>query len=190
MVKPLRSSLFKLPLVLIIGMFIYLLVKAGCSRETHPWQLDHKFSRHLTIMAPEYKKMTGSEISGTVDALSIYKVTSKSYQWYGLGELFKKELVFETKDKHYINGFILAAQERTDIDDSNGCWADIKKRESDKFYVVMLDNTIKRAGYFLATFCKSQGKEYGMILVPDSSGFGPIVYHNESLIPIFRTMVH
>ena len=57
--------------------------------------------------------------------------------------------------------------------------------ESDWFYVVMFDNTFKRAGYFLALPCKTQDKEYMNILVPDTSGFGPISYYNETLIPIF-----
>lgn len=191
MVKQLLSSdhskiFLKLLLILIIGLFIYPLGQTGCDRNNIPWQLDLKYSRYLTVMGPEYERMTGTKSADTVDAIRIYKITDKRYQWYSIRELFKKDLVFETKDKLYIKQIVMAAQE--DIKDLQGCNRVYKNQEFDQFYVVMFDNTFMRIGYFLLTVCSVQGKEYREIRVPDESGFGPIVYHNESLISILKTI--
>jgi hypothetical protein len=200
MVKPLQSRYFKLLLVLITGIFVYALVKSVCNHDNLPWQLDYNYSLYLTVDDSGYEHMTGSKSADTADALRIYKVRSKRYEWYGLKELFKKELVFETKDRRYIREFVLAAQKRMEVGDSSvpvedrfpasdGCeWGHLKEREFDWFYVIMFDNTFKRAGYFLTHACKSQDKEYMQILVPDTSGFGPISYYNESLVPIFMAI--
>lgn len=189
MVKPLQSKYFKLLLVLIIVIFIYVLVEFvcnQCSQGNLPWRLDYNYSHYLTVKDVEYASTPGFKITDTVDGLRIYKERSKGYEWYGLKNLFKKELVFETNDRRYIREFVLAAQKRIEVGDwedsvmdtdeaSQGCgrghW---KEREFDWFYVVMFDNTFMRAGYFLTIACKSQDKEYMKILVADRSGFGPI----------------
>lgn len=200
MVKPLQSKYFKLLLVLITGIFVYVLIQFVCDHDNLPWQLDFKYSLYLTVDDSGYEHMTESKSSDTVDALRIYKVRSKRYGWYELGELFKKELVFETKDRRYVREFVLAAQKRMEVGDwedsvmdteeaSEGCgWAYYKEREFDWFYVVMFDNTFMRAGYFAALVCKSRDKEYINVLVPDTSGFGPVSYYNEFLVPVFRAL--
>lgn len=207
MVRSLQSGCFKSLLflvagifVLITGHFVYVSLQSVFDRCYLPWQLDYNYSHYLTVKDNEYKSTTRSKSVETVDAIRIYKEKSKRYEWYGLRELFKKELVFETKDRRYIREFVLAAQKWMDIGDSSipvedrfkaseGCgWAYYKEREFDWFYVVMFDNTFKRAGYFITNFCKSQDKEYMQILVSDTSGFGPIHYYNESLISIFRAI--
>lgn len=201
MVKPWIFRFFKLLLALITVVFIYFLVEVvyeQCSQCDLPWRLDSDYTHYLTIMTNEYPSTPGSDIYDTVDGLRIYKERSTDYEWYGLENLFKKELVFETKDKRYIKEILLAIQKWMSVGDwedaimsteeaSEGCGrGHLKERgESDWFYVVMFDNTFKRAGYFLALPCKTQDKEYMNILVPDTSGFGPISYYNETLIPIF-----
>lgn len=167
-------------------LIVLMLGLIGCMRERMPWQLDLQYSRYLTVMASEYEKMSGTKSANTVDALRIYKITDKGYKWYNLKELFTKNLVFETKDKQFIRNFVLTAQE--DVRDLNSCNRVYRNLEFDQFYVVMFDNTFMRTGYFLFTVCHSRGKEYGEILVPDESGFGPIGYYNESLISILKTI--
>ncbi|NIR17919.1 MAG: hypothetical protein GWN86_30075 [Desulfobacterales bacterium] len=73
---------------------------------------------------------------------------------------------------------------------SKGCgqghW---KSQEFDRYYVVMFDNTFMRAGYFMVVLCKTQDMEYVNILMPDTSGFGPISYYNKELVPIFSEIL-
>ncbi len=204
MVKSLKFilfKLFKLLLVLIAVVFIYFLaeiVYEQCSQCNLPWRLDYNYTHYLTIKTNEYPSTPGFDIYDTVDGLRIYKERSIDYEWYGLKNLFKKELVFETTDRRYIKEILLAKQKWMVVGDwedaimtteeaSEGCGRR-QERELDWFYVVMFDNTFMRAGYFLTTFCKSRDKEYMNILVIDSSGFGPISYYNESLIPIFSKL--
>lgn len=203
MVRPLQSKYITLSLLLITVICVYLLVEFVCNRCSQgnlPWHLDYNYSRYLTVKANEYASIHGTESYATVDGLRIYKERSKDYEWYGLESLFKKELVFEAKDKDYIRKFILAAHNRLVVGDwedsvmdteeaSKGCGrSNSKGQELDWFYVVMFDNTFMRAGYFLMIACKSPDKEYMNILVSDTSGFGPIAYYNESLLPIFRAI--
>jgi hypothetical protein len=191
MEKPLKSNYCKLLLVLIIGIIAYLFFPSF-KRDKIPWQMDWDYSYYLT----GYKSVAGTESDDIVDALRIYKVTRKGYEWYGLEVLFKKELAFETRDKRYIREFVLAVEKWMDagyygapFDASEGCRrTHSEEQESDKFYVVMFDNTFMRAGYFLMLACKSQDKEYLKILVPDASGFGPMVHYNESLVPLFNKL--
>lgn len=204
MVKPLKFSLLKLlsalTILTIIAIFVHYLVFYVCNRDNLPWQMDWDYSYYLTVKEGEYEFMTGVKSADTVDALRVYKVTRKHYEWYGLEELLEKEVVFETKEKPFIRKFILSAQKWMDVDDSSvpvedrfpasercrKAWS--KEEESDKYYVVMFDNTFMRAGYFLLFVCENQDKEYLEILVPDTSGFGPIAYYNDSLFPIFSNL--
>jgi hypothetical protein len=65
---------------------------------------------------------------------------------------------------------------------SEGCRGAFSKTpDKDVYYVVMFDNTFKRAGYFLAAYCKDQGKEYMGIMIPGTEGEDPVVYNNETL---------
>ena len=148
--------------------------------------MDWEYSRSLVL---------SNTSADTVDGLRIYKETREHYEWYGLEELLGKELVFETEDKTYIRKFVLAAQEwidTTGIEDVNdraslGCgWLSSRWRESVKYYVVMFDNTFKRAGYFMVVLCDNQEEPHMEISLAEDEGFSHMMYYNEALIPILR----
>ena len=166
--------------------FVFIFIQSGCNNNSIPWELDFKYSRYLTSMADEYVQLTGAKSADTVEAIRIYKVTGKRFQWYSLKELFAKELAFETKDKDFIKQFVLASQE--DVKDLTGCDIGNGNKEIDQFFVVMVDNKSNRIGYFALNVCMNQNKEYRKILIPDESGFGPIIYYNKSLVSILKTI--
>lgn len=199
--KPWLSKSFKLLSVLVTVMLILVMlyyVCIQCGKGNLLWHLDYNYTYSQTIQGPEYATTPGFKATDIVDGLRIYKERRKGYGWYGLRELLEKELVFETNDKDYIVEFLRAAHQWMMVGDwedkvmdteeaSKGCgqghW---KEQEFDRFYVVMFDNTFMRAGYFMVVLCNSQDREYINILMPDKSGFGPISYYNDSLIPILR----
>ena len=123
-----------------------------------PWRLDAEYSMYLTIMATNYKTMTGSNSSDTVDAIRIYRIRQKHSDMYDLSKLFTKELVFETKDKQFIKRFILAAQD--EIMHVENCF---RSQDQETFHIAAFDNTFMRAGYFLFNVCNVKGDEYGII---------------------------
>lgn len=166
--------------------FVFIFIQSGCDNNSIPWKLDFKYSRYLTSMADEYEQITGVKSADTVEVLRIYKVTGNGFQWYSLKELFAKELVFETKDKYFIKQFVLASQENEK--DLTRCDIGNKNKETDHFFVVMIDNKSNRIGYFGLNVCINQNKEYRKILIPDESGFGPIIYYNKSLVSILKTI--
>lgn len=151
----------------------------SCGEKQMPWRLDSEYSMFLTIMAPNYKAMTYSDISDTVDAIRIYRINQKHDDMYSLSELFTKELVFETKDKKFIRKIILAAQDEIMHADC------IRIQDQETYHVIAFDNTFMRAGYFIINICKGNGNEYGIVRPLQKRG-GSSIYYNKSLIQIFK----
>jgi hypothetical protein len=186
-----KSKFFKflLPLLL-VGIFAYYAFSYIYGREDYLWELDTEYSNNLT--------MAGDSIADTVDSIRVYKDRRKYFKWYSLEELSKKEVVFETRDFHRIKEIVLAAQERmkgtgfADVPDyfpaGRGCRNAFNKEvESDKFYVVMHDNTLMRAGYFVAAECEYQGREYLEVRVLTDS-FSSTFLYNEALFTVLREL--
>jgi len=164
-----------------------------------PWRLDPGYSMYLTAKAEDYREMTRTDISNTVDAILVVETKQKDYEMYNLFELFTARLVSETPDKRFkvkssarvfetmdanlIRKFVSAAQEQAvhagdckDIRDRNG--------EIEVFHVVAFDNTFMRAGYFLSGRCRSGGDEYIKVVVPRKRS-APAVYFNKPLLEFF-----
>ncbi|NIR17920.1 MAG: hypothetical protein GWN86_30080 [Desulfobacterales bacterium] len=108
MVRPWQSKSFRLLSVLAaILLFLVLLdyVCTQCGKGNILWHHDYNYTYFLTIENPEYATAPGFRVIDIVDGLRIYKEKRKGYMWFGLRELFEKELVFETNDKRYIREF-------------------------------------------------------------------------------------
>ncbi len=168
-----------------IVCILMLLILIGCGKNT-AWKFDTKYTRYLTVMAPEYEEMTGSRSADTVDTLRIYKIKSKHYRWYNLSELSRKSLVYETNDKINIRKFVYAAQEFTK--NVKSIKNDTINDNIDKYHVVLFDNASMQYGYFIFTR-KSNVQEYAEILIPDESGCGPMFYYNKCIISVLKDVM-
>lgn len=145
-----------------IGIVMYILITGvtlpGSSQNKISWKLDTQYSADLTIMASNYKTVTGMESSETVDILRIYKSAHKQshYDMYDLSELFSKELLFETSDRQRISKFFRSVQMVDDV--QNRSCSQISANII--YHVLALDNDSMRAGYFLLERCTSDENEH------------------------------
>jgi len=179
MVKAKRIKLLAL-FFLTIVVIVYPLVRTGCNINREPWRIDSEYSENLTIMATNYAAKTGYNIADTIDSIRIYRIPTKKKDMYRLSTLFKEDLVFETKDKQFIKQFILSAQDT--IMSLHGCY---ENQDQETFHIVVLDNTLKRAGYFMYSLCTIKEGRYG-IVVPLQKGGGSSIYFNKALVPILE----
>lgn len=160
-------------LILGIGILVYPLLKSGYNTNKTPWRLDAEYSEQLTIDAG----ISGSLIAKTVDVIRVYRTFQKHDDMFSLSELFKKDLVFESTDKQFIQRFVLAAQQII-------MHIDCKKNKDNEYYhVILLDNKQMRAGYFLFIRCESG--QYAIVRSLQKSGEASI-YYNSSLLQIFK----
>jgi hypothetical protein len=156
---------------------------AGCQGRT-PWRLDPEYSEYLTIKAVDYKEMTGHSSASSVDALRIYRISGSGNDMFSLDELFKRDFLFETRDKEFITNFLIATQDQTT---PTGVCQNIPS--GDTLHVVLFDNTFMRAGYFLFKKCKAAETEYGVVLSLQKGG-GSNIYYTRSLVQRLTSILH
>lgn len=150
-----------------------------CCRNTSVgWRLDEEYSESLTINASSLDPDKMSMLLNSIDAVRVYRVKGKSMDMLSLNELFANKLYCETKDKNIIKDIIASAQEV--IDHVDNCF---ENRGSDIFHVVVLDNSNRRAGYFLVVPCISK-EEVVSIVHPLQRGGASSIYYNRSLLKI------
>jgi hypothetical protein len=121
--------------------------------------------------------MNGPLIAKTVDAIRIYRTFQKHDDIFGLDDLFKKDLVFESKDKQFVERIVIAAQQTIMHLDCE------RNPAGEHFHVVLLDNKEMRAGYFLLIRC--EGGQYAIIRSLQKGG-GSSIYYNSSLLQLLN----
>jgi hypothetical protein len=168
--------------VLFSFLLILLAAFAGCQEHDQvksPWRLDPTYSDYLTIMASNYKEMTGHGSASMVDGMLIYKISNERTNMFSLDDLFKRESRFDSRDKEFIRSFLEAAQAKV-FRPSGECKSDPNEAT---LHVILLDNTFMRAGYFLFMTCKTADSEYGVV----QTLRGPS-YYTKSLLPMIRSI--
>ncbi len=145
------------------------------------WKLDPDYSANLTIMSTNYKAISGLNISESVDMIKIFKNDSCDGEILSLGDIFSKELVFESKDKELIGSILASAQvEETHV---AKCY---QNKQCDNFYVVAFDKKRNRTGYFIFYYCKLSDQLIGIIR-PFQHGDCSTIYYNKSLADFLQT---
>ncbi len=145
------------------------------------WKLDPEYSANLTIMSTNYRAITGLEISNSVDIIKVFKNDSCDGDILNLSKIFSKELVFESKDKDFIERFMTSAQvEETHVEK---CY---QNKRCGNFYVVAFDGAHNRAGYFILYQCEITGRHIGIIR-PFQQGDSSTIYYNNSLINLMKS---
>ena len=170
-------------LIIIIIFFLLLnTIFISCSDDINEiqWKIDVEYSFSLTSAGRSYKILNAENPYNTVDEIRIYKIVEGGRSMYSLSDLFKKELIYKTKDKQNIKNIVLAAQEV--IREVPGLK---HKRSVENYHVVMLDNDKMRAGCFI--YCTRQIDDtiYGEIM---SYQPGSSFYHNEELLQVFENL--
>src|SRR5262245_53532662 len=169
------------------GLFYFLVVLlatfGGCKDNYQypaqaPWRVDAVYTDYLTVMASTYKDIMGVGSSSTVDGMRIYKISNERNNMFSLDELFKRDFLYESRDKEFIRKFLEAAQDNTK--GIGNCQFDPNEA---RLHMILLDNTFMRAGYFLFMTCKIADREYGVVKTLHGD-----FYLTKSLLPLIRAI--
>lgn len=151
-----------------------------------PWEMDPEYSFMLTANPKGYDHISSGHgtLLDTVDAVRIYRIKGRRADrlMTTMAKLFRRELVFETKEKEFIERFIEATQAFSE--DVPIC---MRQYDNEALHVVALDNTFMRAGYFVLTACEKGANDYFRIQplhVSDS------VYSNRALYRLLKEELH
>ena len=147
-----------------------------CTQYDSGWKTDSRYSWYLTISSSNYYRLTGTKSSDTVDVIQVYVTDKTDDPFLPLDVLWSKQLVYESREKRFIDRFFIAAQSETEVDGCHWNLSDVV------FHVIAYDKMLMRVGYFHYYPCTIDEVQYGTIRPIDDPG----IYYTAELPKIFE----
>ena len=155
---------------------VLILSSCSCYDSDGHWMVDARYTWYLTFFPEHYYKLTGCDISDTVDAIQIFVTDMDGDSFLPISTIRQKKLVYESRDKKFIDRFFVATQSKVEVE---GCsYNNIKE----VFHILAYDKTLMRVGYFHYYPCIIRGIHYGKIRPIDDPG----LYYSTELAKIFQ----
>jgi hypothetical protein len=161
------------------------LISLSCSNPDGPWTVDFEYTHDLTSTASTYMAITGRRSYEYVDVIQIYRTDVKEDEVFGLNSLRRKEFFLESRDKDFIDDFLMKVQSNV-MDSLEGC--KLPGPEEKVLHILAFDTTLLRVGYFRYYECPVNDRTYGIIRVPDYD-LTDTIYYSAELPEYFRTLL-